>query len=338
MEVNITFWIGFIILVLFLLAVDLFIFNKKGKAVSVKKALWLSLFWISLALIFNVLVYFMLGKESGIEFFTAYLIEKSLSIDNLFVFIIIFSVFNIKPEHQHSVLFWGILGAIIFRAIFIYAGIALIEKFAWVMYVFGAFLLYTGIKMIIDEFRVIDEKKEQEKRDPNNNFVVKAWKKIMPVTDDASDGKFFKKINGKVHATYFFLALLVIEVTDMVFAVDSIPAVLSVSTNTFIVYSSNIFAILGLRALYFALRGIMDYFYYLKYALSAILVFIGIKMIVNHYGSESGSEFHISNVVSLSVIASLIVISIVVSLFRAKKMEDKELIVNSVDVIDDKSL
>lgn len=326
MEVSASFWIGFIALVIVLLALDLFLFNKKGEAVSVKKALWLSLFWISLALLFNVWIYFYFGKESGVEFFTAYLIEKSLSIDNLFVFIIIFSMFNIKPEHQHSVLFWGILGAIIFRAIFIYAGIAMIERFAWIMYVFGGFLLYTGIKMIYDEFKIVDEKKEQEKRDPNNNLMVKLWRKVMPVTDDMSDGRFFKKINGKLHATPFFLALLVIEMTDLVFAVDSIPAVLSISTNTFIVYSSNIFAILGLRALYFALRGIMDYFYYLKYALSAILVFIGFKMIINHYAKESGMEFHIANVTSLLVIASLIIISVIFSLIRAKRIENKEII------------
>ncbi len=326
MEVNSWFWAGFIALVIILLALDLYVFNKKGEAVSVKKALWLSLFWISLALLFNIGVYFWFGKESGIEFFTAYLIEKSLSIDNLFVFIIVFAMFNIKPEHQHSVLFWGILGAIIFRAIFIYAGIAMIERFAWIMYVFGAFLLYTGAKMIYDEFKIIDEKKELEKRDPNNNFMVKMLKKIMPVTDDMSDGSFFKRINGKMHATPFFMALLVIEMTDLVFAVDSIPAVLSVSTDTFIVYSSNIFAILGLRALYFALRGIMDYFYYLKYALSAILVFIGFKMIFNHYAKESGMDFHIANVTSLTVIGSLILISIIASIIRAKRIERNKII------------
>ena len=192
------------------------------------------------------------------------------------------------------------------------------------MYVFGAFLLYTGAKMIYDEFKVIDEKKELEKRDPNNNFMVKMLKKIMPVTDDMSDGSFFKKINGKIHATPFFMALLVIEMTDLVFAVDSIPAVLSVSTDTFIIYSSNIFAILG--ALYFALRGIMDYFYYLKYALSAILVFIGFKMIFNHYAKESGLDFHIANVTSLTIIGSLILVSVIASIIRAKKIERYEMI------------
>ena len=318
MEVSVSFWIGFIVLVLFLLALDLLLFNKKDSAVSVKKALWLSLFWISLALIFNVGIYFIFGKEPALEFFTAYLIEKSLSIDNLFVFIIIFTTFQVKPQYQHGVLFWGILGAIVFRAIFILAGIALIERFAWIMYVFGAFLLFTGVKMIRDEFKVVDKEREKEKNDPNNNWIVKTFKKIMPVTHEMEGARFFKRINHKLYATPLFLALQVIEFTDVVFAIDSIPAVLSVSTDTFIVYSSNIFAILGLRALYFALRGIMDLFYYLKYALSAILVFIGFKMIINHYAVTAGWDFHITNIASLLTIASLLSISIVASIIRSR--------------------
>lgn len=318
MEVSSSFWIGFIILVIILLALDMFVFNKKHTVIKVKKALWLSAFWISLALLFNVGVYFAFGKEAALEFFTAYLIEESLSIDNLFVFIIIFTTFKIQPEHQHGVLFWGILGAIIFRAIFIFAGVALIERFAWIMYVFGAFLLFTGAKMLIDEFKPSDPEKEKKKQDPNNNSIVKIFKKFMPVTDDMSDGRFFKKIDHKVYATPFFLALLVVEFTDLIFAIDSIPAVLSVSTNTFIVYTSNIFAILGLRSLYFALRGIMDLFYYLKYALSGILVFIGFKMIINHYATTAGWEFHISNITSLLVIASFLIISIIASIIRSR--------------------
>lgn len=321
MEVSSSFWIGFIILVMILLSLDMFVFNKKGTVINVKKAMWLSLFWISLALIFNLGVYFVFGKERALEFFTAYLIEESLSIDNLFVFIIIFTTFQIKPEHQHSVLFWGILGAIVFRAIFIFAGVALIERFAWIMYVFGAFLLFTGIKMVIDEFKVIDHEKEKEKQDPNNNWLVKTFKKFMPVTDDMSEPTFFKKINKKLYATPFLLALLVIEFTDLIFAIDSIPAVLSVSTNTFIVYTSNIFAILGLRSLYFALRGIMDLFYYLKYALSGILIFIGFKMILNHYAHTMAWDLQISNVTSLLVIASFLIISIVTSIMRSRSIK-----------------
>lgn len=321
-EVSATFWIGFLILVLFLLSLDMFVFHKKGERVKVKKALWLSLFWISLALIFNVGIYFVFGKESAIEFFTAYLIEESLSIDNLFVFIIIFATFKIDLRYQHDVLFWGILGAIIFRAIFIFAGVALIERFGWIMYIFGAFLAFTGLKMAIDLVRE-KEGKQIEKVDISKNKITRFFMKIIPATGDISEVKFFKKIDGKLVATPFFIALLVIEMTDIIFAVDSIPAVLSVSTNTFIVYTSNIFAILGLRSFYFALRGIMDIFYYLKYTLSIILIFIGAKMILNHHSEIVGSDFHISNATSLIVIASLLAISIVASILRSKHLKNK---------------
>lgn len=321
-EVSATFWIGFLILVLFLLSLDMFVFHKKGERVKVKKALWLSLFWISLALIFNVGIYFVFGKESAIEFFTAYLIEESLSIDNLFVFIIIFATFKIDLRYQHDVLFWGILGAIFFRAIFIFAGVALIERFGWIMYIFGAFLAFTGLKMAIDLVRE-KEGKQIEKVDISKNKIIRFFMKIIPTTDDISEVKFFKKIDGKLVATPFFIALLVIEMTDIIFAVDSIPAVLSVSTNTFIVYTSNIFAILGLRSFYFALRGIMDIFYYLKYTLSIILIFIGAKMILNHYSEIVRSDFHISNATSLIVIASLLAISIVASILRSKHLKNK---------------
>jgi len=321
-EVSATFWIGFLILVLFLLSLDMFVFHKKGERVKVKKALRLSLFWISLALIFNVGIYFVFGKESAIEFFTAYLIEESLSIDNLFVFIIIFATFKIDLRYQHDVLFWGILGAIFFRAIFIFAGVALIERFGWIMYIFGAFLAFTGLKMAIDLLRE-KEGKQIEKVDISKNKIIRFFMKIIPTTDDISEVKFFKKIDGKLVATPFFIALLVIEMTDIIFAVDSIPAVLSVSTNTFIVYTSNIFAILGLRSFYFALRGIMDIFYYLKYTLSIILIFIGAKMILNHHSEIVGSDFHISNATSLIVIASLLAISIVASILRSKHLKNK---------------
>ena len=321
-EISATFWIGFLILVLFLLSLDMFVFHKKGERVKVKKALWLSLFWISLALMFNVGIYFVFGKESAIEFFTAYLIEESLSIDNLFVFIIIFATFKIDLRYQHDVLFWGILGAIFFRAIFIFAGVALIERFGWIMYIFGAFLAFTGLKMAIDLVRE-KEGKQIEKVDISKNKIIRFFMKIIPTTDDISEVKFFKKIDGKLVATPFFIALLVIEMTDIIFAVDSIPAVLSVSTNTFIVYTSNIFAILGLRSFYFALRGIMDIFYYLKYTLSIILIFIGAKMILNHHSEIVGSDFHISNATSLIVIASLLAISIVASILRSKHLKNK---------------
>lgn len=323
MAIGFVFWIGFIVLIIVLLALDMFVFHKKGEIVNVKKALWLSFFWISLALLFNVFIYFVFGKEPALEFFTAYVIEKSLSIDNLFVFILIFTSFKIHPRYQHDVLFWGILGALIFRAIFIFAGIALIERFAWIMYVFGGFLVITGIKMAVDQVREKDKKQEGVEKDMNQNPFVKLIRRIFPMTDDMSEPEFFKRINGKSYATPFFLALLVIEMTDLVFAIDSIPAVLAVSTNMFVVYTSNIFAILGLRSLYFALRGVMDYFYYLKYALSAILIFIGSKMTINHYAHENGSHLHIPTTISLLIILMLIVVSIVASVIRSKQLEKK---------------
>ena len=326
MEVGSMFWVGFIILIVFLLALDMFVFHKKGEVVRVKKALWLSLFWISLALIFNIGVYFFLSKELALEFLTAYLIEKSLSVDNLFVFILIFSSFNIKPSYQHNVLFWGILGALVFRAIFIFAGIALIERFAWIMYVFGGFLLLTGIKMVADHLRENNNEIGHAEKDMNDNKFVKFIRRIIPMTDDLSEERFFVKIDGRRLATPLFLALIVIEMTDLVFAVDSIPAVLAVSTNMFIVYTSNIFAILGLRSLYFALRGVMDYFYYLKYGLSVILIFIGSKMMINHYSHGHGSDFYIPTTASLFIILALLVASIVLSVVRSKLIQKRAIV------------
>jgi len=324
MVIGPVFWIGFIILIVVLLTLDMFVFHKKGEIVNVKKALWLSFLWISLALLFNVFVFLMFGKEPALEFFTAYVIEKSLSIDNLFVFILIFSSFKIHPRYQHGVLFWGILGALIFRAIFIFAGIALIERFAWVMYLFGGFLVITGIKMVVDLLKKKENEQESERKDMNQNSFVTFIRRVFPMTDDMSEPRFIKKINGKRYVTPFFHALLVIEMTDLVFAIDSIPAVLAVSTNMFIVYTSNIFAILGMRSLYFALKGVMDYFYYLKYALSAILIFIGGKMTINHYAHENGSTFYIATTLSLLIILTLILISIVASVVRSKQHEKKE--------------
>jgi len=306
------FWIGFFVFVLIMLALDLFVFHKENEVIKVKSALLWSMFWIGLALAFNIVVYMTLGQTKAIEFFTGYLIEESLSIDNLFVFIMIFGFFKIEPKFQHRVLFWGIIGAIVFRAIFIFAGVALIQKFAWIMYIFGAFLLYTGLKMLI-------EKKEASEFNPNENIVIKTFRKFFPVSDDMSEPAFFIKKNGKTFATTFFVALLFIEASDIIFAVDSIPAVLSVSTDVFIVYTSNIFAILGLRSLYFALSGIMPLFKYLKYALAGILTFIGIKMCMNEFASDCGYGFHISNFASLGVIITFLTVSILASVYNKKK-------------------
>lgn len=316
MEVSIGFWIGFIIFIFIMLALDLFVFHKKDTVVHVKEALLWSAFWIALALVFNVGIYIFYDHTKAMEFFTAYVLEKSLSVDNLFVFIMIFGFFNIKPEYQHRILFWGILGALVMRAVFIFAGVALIERFAWIMYVFGAFLIYTGIHMLF-------EKKDTEEFDPNKKFIIRVFRRIMRVTDDMSVPHFFVKKNNLLYATPFFVTLLFIEASDLIFAVDSIPAVLSVSKDTFIVFTSNIFAILGLRSLYFALSGVMDYFHYLKYALAGILTFIGIKMCVNELAAELNYSFHISNFVSLGIILASLSLSIVLSVIVKKKKELK---------------
>jgi tellurite resistance protein TerC len=315
MEISLGFWIGFIIFILIMLALDLFVFHKKNEEVKVKEALIWSAFWIALALIFNVGIYYFVDHTKAIEFFTAYVLEKSLSVDNLFVFIMIFGYFKIKPDYQHNILFWGVFGALIMRAIFIFAGVALIERFTWIMFVFGAFLIYTGIKMLVD-------KKDSSDFNPNNNIVIRLFRKIMPVTDDMSVPKFFVRKNSILHATPFFVALLFIEASDLIFAVDSIPAVLSVSKDTFIVFSSNIFAIMGLRSLYFALNGVMDYFHYLKYALAGILTYIGFKMCINEFSSLMGYEFHITNFTSLGIIIGALTFSILLSVWK-KKNEEK---------------
>ena len=314
MEISIVYWIGFLVFVVIMLMLDLGIFHKKDTEVKIKEAVLWSLFWISLALIFNVLIYFLfgqgeIGKSQALDFFTAYVLEKSLSVDNLFVFIVIFSYFNIAPKYQHKVLFWGIFGALIMRAIFIFAGVALIQQFSWIMYIFGAFLVYTGI-------HILASKNDNEKFDPNKNFIMRTFRKMMPVMDDTSDPRFFVRKEGILYATPFFLALLFIEISDVVFAIDSIPAVLSVSKDIFIVFTSNIFAILGLRSLYFALNGIMSYFFYLKYALAGILSFIGLKMCINEFCAMYDYEFHISNYVSLGIIVSLLTISIIFSVMK----------------------
>ena len=317
MEIGISFWIGFIVFILIMLTLDLFVFHKKNTVVKVKEALLWSLFWIGLTMAFNFGVFFLVGKVKALEFLTGYLIEESLSVDNLFVFTLIFGFFKIEPKYQHKILFWGIIGAIIMRGIFIFAGVALIQRFNWIMYVFGAFLVYTGIKLLFE--------KEEDEYNPNKNFFIKGFKRIFPVSNDMSKPRFFFRSNKILYATPFFITLLVIEASDLIFAVDSIPAVLSVSKDPFIVYTSNIFAILGLRSLYFALNGIMSYFHFLKYALSGILTFIGIKMCANEFASQAGYEFHISNLASLGVIVTLLTVSILLSIAVKNRDERKTL-------------
>ena len=257
-----TMWIAFAVIVVVLLALDLGVFNRKSHVIGVKEALIMSAFWIGIALAFNAVIFWQMGSQSGLEYTAAYVMEKALSVDNLFVFIIIFAFFGIAPEYQHKILFYGIIGALVFRAIFIFAGVTLVEKFDWLLYIFGIFLLITAVKLAVQK---------DQKVDPDKNIVVRGFKKIMPVSTDSQGGKFFVRNAGVLAATPLFLALLVIETTDIVFAVDSIPAVMGITTDMFVVYTSNVFAILGLRSLYFALAGIMSAMYYLKYGLAVIL-------------------------------------------------------------------
>lgn len=305
MEVNTYMWVGFLVLVVIMLVIDLGVFHRQAHEVKIKEALIWSAVWIVLSLIFNYVIYQYLGKEKALEFLAGYLIEKSLSVDNLFVFIMLFSYFNVSPKYQHKVLFWGIIGALVMRAIFIFAGVALLERFHWLIYIFGGFLIYSGLTML---------KPHQTDIDPNKNPLVKLFTRFFPVTSDMHGGKFFVRINTKLFATPLFVVLIIVEFTDLIFAVDSIPAILAVSKDTFIIFTSNVFAILGLRALYFALAGITQYFYYLKYGLAAILSFVGIKMIISSF-------YKIPIVVSLIMIFSILIISILASLvFPVKKV------------------
>jgi len=309
---QILWWIVFNIFVLAMLTLDLGIFHRKAHEVKVKEALVWSFVWIGLALLFNVGVYFWQGPQTALEFLTGYLIEKSLSVDNIFVFLLIFSYFRVPALYQHKVLFWGILGALIMRAIFIVAGVALIQKFHWMIYIFGGLLILTGIKMALQKDMEIH---------PERNPVLRLFQRFIPVTKDYEDDKFFFKRSGRYFATPLFITLLIVETTDLIFAVDSIPAILAITTDPFIVYTSNVFAILGLRALYFALAGIMQLFHYLHYGLSAILVFVGIKMLLaDLYKTPVG--------ISLGVVAGFLLISVIASIIRPKQIESVSAAVN----------
>ena len=309
------FWIGFNVFVILMLVIDLGIFHRKSHEVKIKEALIWSGVWITLALIFNAGIYFFYTPppgltpiDSAMQFFTGYVIEKSLSIDNIFVFVLIFTFFKVNPEYQHKVLFWGILGALVMRAVFIFAGVALINKFAFVIYIFGVFLILTGIKLALEKDKKIN---------PGKNPVLKLFKKFFKVSQEFDNGKFFTKDNGKRIATPLLVVLIVVETTDLIFAVDSIPAILAVTQDPFIVYSSNVFAILGLRALYFALAGLMKLFHYLHYGLAAILALVGTKMILNHHFEAE----IISTEISLVLILIILAVSVILSVkYPAKQM------------------
>ncbi len=297
-----TFWILFNLFVVAMLLLDLGVFHRRAHGVRFREALGWSAMWIALAGAFAVLVYFWHGRTPSLEFVTGYVIELSLSVDNLFVFLLIFRYFRVPADQQHKVLFWGILGALVMRAIFIVAGVGLIRRFHWIIYLFGALLVYSGIKFL---------RQENANIHPEKNPVLRIFRRLMPVTKDYVDGKFFVRQRG-LYATPLLVALLVVETSDLLFAVDSIPAILAITLNTFIVYTSNVFAILGLRSMYFALATMMDVFHYLHYGLSVVLIFIGAKMLISHY-------YEIPTVVALLTVVLVLGISVAASLLFPKR-------------------
>jgi tellurite resistance protein TerC len=302
MGTSIYFWIGFHLFVFIMLALDLGVFHKHSHKVPVKEAIIWSCIWITLALLFDLFIY--LDKDFGptkaMEFLTGYVIEYSLSVDNIFVFILIFSYFAVNKQYQHKILFWGILGALIMRGLFIFTGVALINRFQWIVIIFGGFLVFTGIRMLFQKEADVD---------PEKNIIIKFFRRFLPVSKSLHGDKLFITENRKLYATPLFLVLLIIESSDLIFAVDSIPAILAISKSTFIVYTSNIFAILGLRSLYFAIAGIMGLFHYLKIGLAFVLTFVGLKMLLAYF------HFEIPIVTSLGIIISILLISILASVF-----------------------
>ena len=319
-------WILFYVLVLIMLVIDLKSFGRKGQhEVGVSEALKMTAVWIGVSLVFCAGIYFLYpddSHEKAMEFLAGYIIEKSLSMDNLFVFLMLFSFFGIQRKYQHEVLFWGIFGALVLRSIFIFAGAAMVQRFEWILGIFGIFLIYTGIKMF--------SHKDDESVDPSKNIFVKIFKRFFPVTDQMHEDKFFIVEQGRHLATPLFIALIVIETTDVAFAVDSIPAVFSVSRDPFIILTSNIFAILGLRALYFALAAVAKYFTYLKYGLGIILSFVGIKMLlamneyVNAFGKLLGIDIYMPHIEvptlwSLAIIFGVLLLSMGLSVIISRR-------------------
>lgn len=306
-------WVGFNVFVLAMLAVDLLIFHRKSHEVSMKEAAGWTAVWIALALLFNGGIAHYYGSEVGLQFLTGYLIEKALSVDNIFVFVLIFAYFKVPPKYQHRVLFWGILGALLMRGSMIVLGAALIKQFHWIIYVFGAFLIVTGIRMAREKEHDIE---------PQSNPLIRLIRKLWPVTDTYRDDKFFVRehVEGKgvrTVATPLFVVLVMVETTDLIFAVDSVPAIFAVTEDPFIVYTSNVFAILGLRSLYFLLAGVIHKFHYLQLGLSVVLMFVGSKMLLTDL-------VKIPVLVSLGVIAAVLTVSVVASLLFPKALEEND--------------
>ena len=306
MEAQTGLMIFFVVVVVGFLVADLGFFNKKSHKIEFKPALYQSLFWIGISLVFSFLIYLFIGRETAVEFLSAYVTEKMLSVDNLFVILLIFSYFKLEEKYHHKALFWGILGAIVFRGIFIGAGAFIIHQFYWVLYIFGGILLYTGIKLL--------QGKKEEHVDFKNSKIIRFAHKILPFTDSHHGGKFFFRENGKFYFTSLFMVVLMVESTDIIFAVDSIPAVFAISQNLFVVFTSNILAIMGLRALFFLIENILHKFHHLQKGLAIILLFIGLKMLSGIFG------VHISSLISFGVIMLALSSSIILSIMFPKKI------------------
>ncbi|HEX7021594.1 MAG TPA: TerC family protein [Trueperaceae bacterium] len=303
MDASLGFWIGFMVFMLAMLAIDLGIFNRNAHAVSVKEAGIWTIVWVSLALVFCAGLWFMEGHQYGIAFLTGYLIEYSLSVDNIFVFLLIFTAFGVPEKYQHRVLFWGILGAVVLRGAMIGVGAALISSFHWVIYIFGAFLVFIGIRMFFTD--------QEEEIDFEEHVVLRLVKRVFPVTSHYHGQKFFAIENGRRVLTPLFLVLVVVDVADAIFAIDSIPAIFAVTTDAFIVFTSNMFAILGLRSLYFLLAGVTKKFVYLHYGLAVILTYVGAKMLASEF-------YHIPTLLSLGVILLVLAVTIIASLIATR--------------------
>ena len=303
------FWILFNLFALGMLVLDLRVFHRPGRVVGFRGALGWSAMYVALAAVFAAILYFWQGQQSALEFVTGYVLELSLSVDNLFIFLVIFNFFAVPEQQQHRVLFWGVVGALVLRGIFIGAGVGLIHRFHWLLFLFGALLVYSGIRVcVMGEHQI----------DPSSNPVVRAFRKWMPVTEDYHGGRFFIRNpadNARLYATPLLVVLLVIETTDVLFAVDSIPAVLAITLNAFVVYTSNVFAILGLRSMYFAVAGLMKIFRFLHYGLAVVLVLVGLKMLLSDY-------VRIPITVTLAVVAAVLLVSIAISVLYRSKAAD----------------
>ena len=301
-------WTIFASIVLSLLFIDLYVGHRKKHVVSIKESLRWTGFWVLFAIAFGISVYYIYGEQKALEFFTGYLLEESLSVDNLFVFLLIFRYFNIPQQYQYNVLFWGIIGSLVLRAIFIFVGVAVISQFYWVIYIFGFFLIYAAIKMVTSKDKEIQ---------PENSRILRATRKVIPLTHEFHGTNFFIMKDKKYHATPLFVVVAMLMLMDAMFAVDSIPAIISITKDQFIIYTSNVFAVMGLRSLFFSLSGMMRAFHYLRYGLSIVLFYVGAKILISSF-------YQISTLFSFGVIVSIISASIIYSVFSTKKMQEQD--------------